>query len=167
MLLRRLSNQLRHAGARHPGRLVRRAGRGIAAWGVVGLVLAACTISDVPSQSDDFTLPVLSLDELQNLLHASLHEVEGRTPPVSFAAVICGAKGYRHDGENFAACAASASRAVRERPVELESARTLAKMVDRLAAMKNHRAMRIPDAPGAPFVCYDLTQATVSTCQDI
>lgn len=163
MLFRPAIHQPRRRATRYRGPYA----RGLAAWCALGLILAACTIDGAPSESDNFTLPVLSLDELQNLLHASLLEIEGVTPPVSFSAVICGAKGYRHDGENFAACAANASRAARDQPVALENARTLAKMVDQLAAMKNHRAMRIPDAPGAPFVCYDLTQATVSTCQDI
>ena len=40
-------------------------------------------------------------------------------------------------------------------------------MVDRLAAMNNNPAIRVPETPGAPYVCYDFTQATVSMCQDI
>jgi len=150
------------AGKRNLGNM-----RAMLVGGVLMFMLAACTASGFSSRSDEFTLPVLSLGELQNLLHASLHEVEGSTPPVSFAAVICGAKGYRRDGANFADCAAHATRAAQNQPDALEHARSLAKMVDRLVEMDNNPAMRVPETPGAPFVCYDFTLATVSTCQDI
>ena len=135
------------------------------------LILTACASPPTSEIRKSFTLPVLTMAELHQLVDETI-EAQGdeSAQPLAIARVLCGVKGYHPDGAKFADCRARLVNAVIAKPEVLAQARALARIA------KSYAAVRVPKKPntdgmvtksGRPPPCYDLSSAKPIVCEDI
>ena len=135
------------------------------------LILTACTTPPTGETREAFTLPVLTMAELHQLVDETIEAQDDESAqPLAIARVLCGAKGYHPDGAKFAACRARLVNAVIAKPEVLAQARALARIA------KTYAAVRAPKKPktdglvsesGRPPPCYDISSAKLIVCEDI
>ncbi len=135
------------------------------------LFLTACASPPTSEIRKSFTLPVLTMAELHQLVDETI-EAQGdeSAQPLAIARVLRGVKGYHPDDAKFANCRARLVNAVIAKPEVLAQARALARIA------KSYAAVRVTKKPntdgmvtksGRPPPCYDLSSAKLIVCEDI
>jgi hypothetical protein len=133
--------------------------------------VAGCAATPASDRPEPFTLPVLTMAELHRLMDETIAAQGDETAqPLAIAHILCGAKGYHRGGAKFIACRERLANAAIAKPGVLAKARALARIAEKLAAIRQPKR-RQPDGAvtglGRPTPCYDLSRARLVICVDI
>jgi len=125
--------------------------------------VAGCAATPASDRPEPFTLPVLTMAELHRLMDETIAAQDDETAqPLAIAHILCGAK--------FIACRERLANAAIAKPGVLAKARALARIAEKLAAIRQPKR-RQPDGAvtglGRPTPCYDLSRARLVICVDI